>query len=107
MDESAEMHKQGIKNMEDREGITAGTPLHKLTKESIMESIEATTQEMVVIATLKEAIANYLLLDDYVNDYYEEERSIPLISTLLGRLELSLIRRKQMLNEDQKALLEL
>lgn len=72
-------------------------------KESTMASITATTEEMVTIATLKEAIANYLLLDDI----YEYEDTTASFCLVLGRLEMSLYRRKQSLDEDRKALLEL
>jgi hypothetical protein len=58
---------------------------------------------MVTIATLKEAIANYLLLDDI----YEYEDTTTSFCLVLGRLEMSLYRRKQSLDEDRKALLEL
>ena len=75
-------------------------------KEKITESIEITTQEMVTIATLKEAIANWLKLDDFAG-YYEEESNLTSFCLLLGQLEMSLIRRKQSLDEDRKALLEL
>lgn len=85
-------------------GITKGAPLNKSTKESITKSIEATIEEMITIAKLKEAIANYLRLDDS----YECERHIVSgFCSVLGNLELSLILRKQSLDEDRKALLEL
>ena len=77
-----------------------------LKKESITESIEITTQEMVTIAALKEAIANWLKLDDFAY-YYEEESALKGFCLLLGQLEMSLIRRKQSLDEDRKAFLEL
>lgn len=83
------------------EGITKGSP-KKPTKESITESIKTITQEMVVIATLKEAIASYFTSRD---GYYTEE--IAPFCQILGRLELSLMLKKQLLDEAQKALLEL
>ena len=85
------------------EGIMKGVPLNKPSKESIMESMATITQEMVTIATLKEAIANWLKLDDF----YDYEDNTSHYCLILGRLELSLIRRKQSLDEDRKALLEL
>ena len=85
------------------EKITKVSSLNKPTKESIMESITTTTGEMVTIATLKEAIANYLLLDDI----YEYEDYTSIFCTVPGRLEMSIIRRKQMLYDDRRALLEL
>ncbi len=78
----------------------------KPSKGSIIESIDTTTNEMAVIATLKEAIANWLKLDDFA-DYYEEGHTLPGFCLLLGQLEMSLIRRKQSLDEDQKAFSEL
>lgn len=90
--------------MEGQGRTTKGTLLKKSTKESITESIEATTQEMVTIATLKEAIADYLSFDDF---YDYEENTTEYYCVILGRLELSLIRRKQSLDEDRKAFLEL
>jgi len=83
-----------------------GLPLFekaKQTKQSIMQSIEKTTQEMIVIATLKEAIAKYLSIDD-IYDYEEENISSSYYCIILGRLELSLMRRKQSLADDQEAL---
>jgi hypothetical protein len=77
-----------------------------LKKESITESIEITTQEMVTIAALKEAIANWLKLDDFAG-YYEKEPTLKDFCLLLGQLEMSLIRRKLSLDEDRKAILEL
>lgn len=90
------------KTMEGRAGIPLGSP-NKPSKESIMESIDTTTNEMVTIATLKEAIANWLKLEDIYE--YEDETSYYCL--ILGRLEMSLIRRKQSLDEDRKALEEL
>lgn len=83
------------------EGITKGLPLKKPTKESLEESTKATIQEMVTITTLKKAIANYFLLGDA---YEPEDNAFCLI---LGRLEMSLIWREQLLDEDRKVLLEL
>ena len=100
-----EIEKQRLRNIESRAGIPLETH-QKPSKKSIMESIKIITQEMVIIATLKEAIANWLKLDDFA-DYYEEEHGLTGFCLLLGRLEMSLIRRKQSLNEDRKALLEL
>ena len=74
----------------------------KQTKQSIMQSTEETTQEMIVIATLKEAIAKYLSIGD-IYDYGEENTS-SLYCIILGRLELSLMRRKQSLADDREAL---
>ena len=97
-----------IKDTDDQEGITRGAPLKRSpAKESIMESIDTTTDEMVTIATLKEALANYLLLND-IYDYEDDTNSHGnYLAYLLGRLEMSLIRRKQSLDEDRKALEEL
>jgi hypothetical protein len=96
--------QQRQKNMEGRAGIPLGAKIPKeVSKAGIMESIEITTNEMVTIATLKEAIANYLLLDDI----YEYEDTTAGFCLILGRLEMSLIRRKQSLDEDRKALEEL
>lgn len=86
--------------------IPKGLSPNKPTKESIMESIEATTNEMVTIAALKEAIASWLKLDDFAA-YYEEDYVLKGFCLLLGQLEMSLIRRKQSLDADRKALLEL
>ena len=94
-----------VKTMEGRAGILFGASKSP-SKESIMGSITATTEEMVTIATLKEAIANWLKLDDFA-DYYEEGHSLTGFCLLLGQLEMALIRRKQSLDEDRKALLEL
>lgn len=94
-----------LKDMEGQAGIPLGASKSP-SKESIMESITATTEEMVTIATLKEAIANWLKLDDFA-DYYEEGHSLTGFCLLLGQLEMALIRRKQSLDEDRKALLEL
>lgn len=73
------------------------------SKESIMESMAVATREMVTIGALKEAITGYLLLDDI----YEYEDNTASFCLILGRLEMSLIKREQSLNEDKKALLEL
>ena len=78
----------------------------KPTKEIILESIEITTRTMVTIAELKEAIANYLTLDD-IGEYTYEDNTPEILAVILGRLEMSLIRRKQELVIDQKALTEL
>ena len=99
----AEIDKNIVDDMAGREGIGTKTP-QKPSKESITESIETTTQEMVTIATLKEAIADYLLVDDY---YDYEENTTEYYCVILGRLEIALIRRKQSLDEDRKALLEM
>lgn len=72
-------------------------------EKEIIKNIEETTREMAVIATLKSAIANYLLLDDI----YEYEDNTSGFCLILGRLEISLIRRKQSLDEDKRALEEL
>ena len=77
----------------------------KRTEQSIILSIEETTQEMIVIATLKEAIAKYLSIDDIYD--YEEENISSYYCVILGRLELSLMKRKQSLADDQEALVEL
>jgi hypothetical protein len=96
-----ETEKQKLKDMESRNrAVASGAPP---AKKSIIGSIDTTTNEMVTIATLKEAIANYLLLDDI----YEYEDITAGFCLILGRLEMSLIRRKQSLDEDRKALLEL
>ena len=110
----SEIEEQKRRNLENRVGIPLererqtigkGLLLEKETsKESITKSIETTTQEMDTITTLKKAIANYLLLDD-IYDY--EENTTEYYCLILGRLEMSLIRRKQSLDEDRKALLEL
>ena len=85
----------------ERQTIGAGLLPKKPSKESIMESATVITEEMVTIATLKEAIANYFLIDDI---YEYEDNPFVLI---LGRLEMGLITRKQLLDVDRKVLLEL
>ena len=93
-----------IKDTDDQEGFYRGASLKRSpSKESITESITATTDEMITIATLKEAIANYLRLEDI----YEYDDNTSCYCLILGRLEMSLIRRKQSLDEDRKAFLEL
>ena len=87
------------------EGIIKSPLKAKQTKQSIVKSIEETTQEMVVIAILKEAIAKYLSIDDIYG--YEEENTSSYYCVILGRLELSLMKRKQALADDQEALTEL
>ena len=73
----------------------------KSAKKEIIASITLISQEMATIATLKKAIANYFLFDDI----YEYEDNLFVL--ILGRLEIALIRRKQSLDEDRKALLEM
>ena len=97
----SEPEKQKLKDMESRNrAVAPGAPP---AKESIIGSIDTTTDEMVTIAALKEAIANYLRLEDI----YEYDDNTSYYCLILGRLEMSLIRRKQSLDEDRKALLEL
>jgi hypothetical protein len=88
------MHESGKKEFKSLAFVA------KSTKESIMESIETTTQEMITIATLKDAFAKYLLLENY----FDEETSFCM---LLGRLELGLILRRKILVDDRKDLEEL
>lgn len=85
----------------ERQTIGAGLLPPKPSKETIMESITATKEEMATIATLKEAIAGYFLIDDI---YEYEDNPFVLI---LGRLEIGLIARRQLLDTDRKALSEL
>ena len=98
----AEIGRNIVNDMARQERFGAKIP-KEVSREGITESIEITAQEMVTIATLKEALANYFLLDDI----YEYEENTDGLAYLMGRLELSLIRRKQSLGEDRKALLEL
>ena len=58
-----------------------------------------------MIATLKKAITDYLLIDDVHN--YDYEHSIEYYTIILGRLEISLTMRKRDLEEDRNALLKL
>ena len=101
--ESFRLH-EGEDTIRENERMKIGVPLKnpkKPSKESIMESATVITEEMVTIATLKEAIANYFLIDDI---YEYEDNPFVLI---LGRLEMGLITRKQLLDVDRKVLLEL
>ena len=68
-------------------------------KASIIRSIETITKEMVTIAALKIALVDYFKIEDV-------SKSDDTFYWLLGGLEMSLIRRKQMLDEEQKALVE-
>jgi hypothetical protein len=91
--------------LEQSEAKPQGAPLRKPIKESIMELMAITTGEMVTIATLKKALADYLSLDDIYD--YSLETGTAYYCVILGQLEMSLIRRKQSLDKDRKALLEL
>lgn len=55
---------------------------------------------------IKKAISQ-LVDDDYVDFGSEDQSSISALGLILGRLDISIIRRKQMLVADHKALLEL
>ena len=87
----------------ERQIIGGGLLPKKPSKEIITESIETTVQEMDTIETLKNALSNYLLLDDI----YEYEDNTNGLAYLLGRLEMSLIKRKQALDIDREALSKL
>jgi hypothetical protein len=96
----SEMEKQRQRNMEDRAGVKVPK---EPSKGEIIRSLDTTTNEIAVIASLKGAITDYLQLDDI----YKYEDSTSYYCLILGRLEMSLIRRKQSIAEDQKALSEL
>ena len=86
------------------ERIVKEQPLKKPTKGSIEEIIRETESELLVIKQLKEAIKNYLLIDDYTD--YSLEDAMPAFYLILGRLEMSIARRELMLKGEQKELLE-
>jgi len=73
--------------------------LKKPTKKSIEESISENERELAIIKDLRDAIKNYLLIDDYTD--YSLEDAMPAFCLILGRLEMSIARRKQMLIEER------
>ena len=85
------------------EGITKGTPLKKSTRKSLEEAINAATKELGVVKSLKRALINYLLIDDYI---IEDDNSTG-FCLILGRVELSIHRRIQMREEDERELFNL
>ena len=72
--------------------------LAKPTKESIEESIRENNQELFIIKELRDALKKYLLIDDYTD--YSIEDALPTFCLILGRLEMSIARREQMLIEE-------
>lgn len=76
--------------------------------EELVEVIEEATNEIAVIATLKKAVIDYLLLDDVHSYGYEDSISYySYYPVILGRLEISLNIRKRDLENDRKALEEI
>lgn len=88
--------------LKDMPGRTTGMPLKKPTKEFLEGSIIESKRELDIVEKLKKATLDYMgIYDCFV------EESTDSLCLSLGRLEFSIVQRKQMLADEIKECAEL